>query len=306
MSTIKVGLIGGTGLGDALAGTTTGKQHEIDTPFGKPSDVIIESEWNGMPVLFISRHGPGHLLNPSQVPFRANIFALKLLSCTHIISSGAVGSLREEFKPRDLVVPDQVIDKTFRRPSTFFDKAAVHVEFAEPFCPILRQILLEAGRALQGVSVHDRGCYVAMEGPAFSSRAESLMHRLWGGDLIGMTVMPEAKLAREAEMGYALVALVTDYDCWRAKPATAEQTSQEEVDPHVLLKEIIGNLEAATKNAILLMQKAVELMSTRREELEKSPARHALELAIWSNKSKIPKEEVQRLAPLWVKYFEKT
>jgi 5'-methylthioadenosine phosphorylase len=305
MSSIKIGLIGGTGLGDALAAQTSGKRHELDTPFGRPSDVIIETEWESMPVLSISRHGPGHLLNPSQVPFRANIFALKQLGCTHIISSGAVGSLREEFKPRSLVIPDQVIDKTFRRPSTFFEKAAVHVEFAEPFCPLLRQILLEASTSLNDFPVHDRGCYVAMEGPAFSTRAESLMHRLWGGDLIGMTVMPEAKLAREAEIAYALVCLVTDFDCWRAKPAAPGQ-SEEKVDPHVLLKEIIANLEAATANAVKLMHKAVELMSTRQEELEKSPARHALELAIWSNKSRIPPEEVRRLAPLWVKYFQKS
>lgn len=303
MSDIKVGLIGGTGLGDALSAQTAGKRHEIDTPFGRPSDAIVETQWASLPVLFISRHGPGHLLNPSQVPFRANVFALKLLGCTHIISSGAVGSLREEFKPRHLVIPDQVIDKTFRRPSTFFEKAAVHVEFAEPFCPVLRQILVDAGSALNDLYVHDRGCYVAMEGPTFSSRAESLMHRLWGGDLIGMTAMPEAKLAREAEMGYALVCLVTDFDCWRQKPATAQQ-HEEKVDPHVLLKEIVGNLQASTAHAIRLVQKAVELMSTRREQLEMSPARHALELGIWSDKSKISKDEVERLAPLWVKYFE--
>src|SRR5262245_25136091 len=197
---IKVGLIGGSGMGAAMAEQTNGgKRHEIDTPFGKPSEAIVETNWHSLPVFFLNRHGPGHLLNPSQVPYRANLFALKSLGVTHVIASGAVGSLREEFKPRDLVIPDQVIDKTIKRSSTFFENAAVHVEFAEPFDPVLRRILLEAARegeapaepptapgsagAPHSHAVHDRSCYVAMEGPAFSTRAESLMHRLWGGDL---------------------------------------------------------------------------------------------------------------------------
>jgi 5'-methylthioadenosine phosphorylase len=323
MDEIKIGLIGGTGLGPALAASSQGTRHEIETPFGRPSDAILETTWADVPILILSRHGPGHLLNPSQVPYRANIFALKQLGCTHILASGAVGSLREEFKPKDLVIPDQVIDKTFRRPATFFEKAAVHVEFAEPFCPVLRQTLLEAapregeapseprlaapgdpgshgGSPSQNTrfAIHNRGCYVAMEGPAFSTRAESLMHRLWGGDLIGMTAMPEAKLAKEAEIPYALVALVTDYDCWRNKPAEAPKA-----DPHELLREIIANLEAATANAVTLMKRAVELMSIRRDALAACPARRALELAIWSDKSRIDPHEVQRLSPLWVKYF---
>jgi 5'-methylthioadenosine phosphorylase len=314
MSDLKIGLIGGTGLGQALAASAEGTRHEIDTPFGRPSDAVLETTWAGVPVLILSRHGPGHLLNPTQIPFRANLFALKKLGCTHVLASGAVGSLREEFKPRDLVIPDQVIDKTYRRNPTFFDKAAVHVEFAEPFCPVLRQILLEASRPREGeaasregeapsepsVIVHDRGCYVCMEGPAFSTRAESLMHRLWGGDLIGMTAMPEAKLAKEAELPYALVALVTDYDCWRNKP---QHTESPKADPHELLNEILANLQAATANAVSLIKRTVELMSQRRELLETCPARRALELAIWSDKSRIPPEEVQRLNPLWMKYF---
>lgn len=305
MSTIKIGLIGGSGLGAALGVQTDGQRHEIDTPFGRPSDAIIETQWHGLPLLFLSRHGPGHLLQPSQVPFRANIFALKALGCTHILASGAVGSLREELRPRDLVIPDQIIDKTSRRIGTFFEHAAVHTELAEPFCPVLRQILIEAGQAEQAdaapFAVHDRGCYVCMEGPAFSTRAESLMHRLWGGDLIGMTAMPEAKLAREAEIAYALVALVTDYDCWRAQPAStagAAQPSKADV-----LKEIIANLQTATDNAIRLMKRAVSLIAERREQLPPSPAHNALELAIWSDKARINPDEIQRLAPLWQKYF---
>lgn len=317
MNDLKIGLIGGTGLGEALAASTEGTRHELETPFGRPSDAIIETNWAGVPVLVLSRHGPGHVINPTQIPTRANIYALKQLGCTHIIASGAVGSLREEFKPRDLVIPDQVIDKTTKRPGTFYEKAAVHVEFAEPFCPVLRQILLEAARPADGQggpehAVHDRGCYVCMEGPAFSTRAESLMHRLWGGDLIGMTAMPEAKLAKEAEISYALVALVTDYDCWRSKPVAQTPGTEAPLagpqpaqpDPHDLLREIIGNVRAATENAVALMKRAVELAAQRREQLAAAPAQRALELAIWSDKSRIDPDEVQRLKPLWVKYFE--
>jgi 5'-methylthioadenosine phosphorylase len=310
MSDIKIGLIGGSGLGAGLAQQSAdGTRHDVETPFGRPSDAIIETAWAGVPVLVLNRHGPGHLLNPSQVPYRANIFALKQLGCTHILASGAVGSLREEFAPRHLVIPDQIIDKTNKRPSTFYERSAVHVEFAEPFCPVLRQILLEAGNGTE-FPVHGRGCYVAMEGPAFSTRAESLMHRLWGGDLIGMTCMPEAKLAREAEIAYGLIALVTDYDCWRQKPAGTADSAQPQAaapvkpDPFALLKEIIANLEAASNHAIKLMQRAVELMASKPREQLESPAHHALRLGIWSDKNKIAAEEVQRLGPLWMKYFQ--
>ena len=339
---LKIGLIGGTGLGQVLASQDPAsiKRHRIETPFGPPSDDVLETNWNGVPVFCLSRHGPGHLLNPSQVPFRANLFALKSLGVTHVLASGAVGSLRDEFRPRDLVVPDQIIDKTFRRPGTFYERAAVHVEFAEPFCPVLRQLVLEAGKGLEAeqlqrhedavnaqtsgdagtdpaaarevvesspFSVHDRGCYVCMEGPAFSTRAESLMHRLWGGDLIGMTAMPEAKLAREAEISYSLIALVTDYDCWRNAPAAApgSETAAVTVDKADLLKEIIGNVRAATENAMKLMQRTVALLAERHAggKLAPSPAHEALSLAIWSEKSKISPDEVQRLSPLWIKYF---
>jgi len=199
MSEIKIGVIGGSGLGDALG--AEGTRHEVDTPFGSPSDAILETNWAGLPVFTLLRHGPGHLLNPSQVPYRANIFALKQLGCTHVIASGAVGSLRDEFKPRDLVIPDQIIDRTSKRAGTFYEKAAVHVEFAEPFCPVMRRMLIEEGsgfgvqgsgnantgerdpvsanqhsaisiqhsqplnpepRTLNPFRVHDRGCYVCM------------------------------------------------------------------------------------------------------------------------------------------------
>src|SRR5687767_629099 len=163
MSELCLGLIGGTGLGEALAGGGAVKRHEnLETPFGAPSDAIVEADWGGVRVLILSRHGPGHLFNPTTVPYRQNIFALKQLGCTHILASGAVGSLREEYKPRSLVIPDQIIDRTYKRANTFYEEAAVHVEFAEPFCPVLRQIINEAAtRQAEGeqLTVHDGGCY---------------------------------------------------------------------------------------------------------------------------------------------------
>lgn len=301
MSTLKIGLIGGSGLGQALLDGHQGQPHNLDTPFGKPSDAIIETEIHGTQVFLLNRHGPGHTINPSAVPYRANIYALKQLGVTHIIASGAVGSLREEFKPRDLVIPDQLIDKTTRRIGTFYEKAAVHIEFADPFCPVLRKLLLDAGAQLSGgenpIRTHDRGCYVVMEGSAFSTRAESLMHRLWGGDLIGMTALPETRLAREAEIAYALVNLVTDYDCWKRRPHS------EQSDPAELLKEIIGHLQVATANAMTLIKKAIEMAPARETELLASPSLSALQLGIWSDKSKIDPAEVLKLKPLWGKYF---
>ena len=308
MSDIKIGVIGGSGLGQLLGHDAQGQRHQVQTPFGPPSDAIVESNWNGLPVFLLARHGAGHLLSPTQVPFRANIFALKSLGVTHIIASGAVGSLRNELQPRDLVIPDQIIDKTSRRIGTFFEKSAVHVEFAEPFCPVLRRLLIEEGgrpgeEGKPAVRVHDRGCYVCMEGPAFSTRAESLMHRLWGGDLIGMTAMPEAKLAREAEIAYALVAMVTDYDCWKQKAPVKEAPSAP-ADPAELLKEIIANLQSASDNGLSLIRRTIARVAGDPALLAHCPAKDALKLAIWSDKARIPREEVELLAPLWMKYFQ--
>lgn len=292
MADIRIGLIGGSGLGDAL-GVEAGQRHALDTPFGPPSAELITTTWHGVEVVILQRHGEGHVLNPSAVPYRANIFALKSLGVTHVLASGATGSLREKIKPRDLVIVDQVIDKTHRRAGTFYEHAAVHVEFADPFCPMMRHWLLDAARKLPEITVHDSGTYVCMEGPAFSSRAESEMHRTWGGDLIGMTAMPEAKLAREAELPYALVSLPTDYDCWRPHaPGVAQQD---------LLSEIIGNLKVATANSIRLIKAALSDVAYLRDN--RSPAADALKLAIWSDKSKIPAAEIERLRPLWGRHF---
>lgn len=294
MSEPRIAIIGGSGLGQAFAEQAGGREVSVETPFGRPSSPILMTRWAGVDIAFLARHGKGHVFNPSIVPYRANIFALKKLGITHVISSGATGSLREEIQPGHLVICDQVIDKTFRRESTFFDDGLVaHVEFAEPFCRQMRTLLVEAGKQVKTV-VHDKGTYVCMEGPQFSTVAESRMHRQWGGDLIGMTCMPEAKLAREAEMCFALIGLPTDYDCWR--PHDPSLTRQ------ALLREIIGNLEVATRNAIDLLRIVLPVLAERLEPID--CCRSALELAIWSDKAKVRREVVDRLDPIVGRYFK--
>jgi 5'-methylthioadenosine phosphorylase len=244
-------------------------------------------EWG----LFLNRHGDGHRLNPSNVPYRANIFALKQLGVTTILASGATGSLRDEIAPGQLVICDQVIDKTYRRAGTFFEEGvAAHVEMAEPFCPRIRDALLESAKSMT-FRVHPKGTYVCMEGPQFSTRAESHMHRAWGGDLIGMTAMPEAKLAREAEICYALIALPTDYDCWRPHDAAAPKVA--------LLKEILDNLNAATDAALQLIKATLPRLAADRD----CACHQALDLALWSDKSKVAPETVERLRPLMGRLF---
>jgi 5'-methylthioadenosine phosphorylase len=292
MSRVVVGIIGGTGLGEALGTLAQGEVREVETPFGRPSGPITLTEVAGVPVALLSRHGEGHLLNPSQVPYRANIYALKALGVTHVIASGAVGSLREEVAPKHLVIPDQVIDKTFRRAGTFFDDLAVHVELAAPFCNGLRNALVKGGAGFP-VRIHQGGTYVCMEGPQFSTRAESELHRSWGASLIGMTVMPEAKLAREAELCYALVALPTDYDCWRPHPTTLDQAK--------LIEEILGNIKSATLNAIELIRRSMPHVLALAEK--SCPCQSALALGIWSDKARLAPETRERLKPLIGKYL---
>ncbi len=293
MPKAKVGIIGGSGLGDSLCASAKGRPVNVSTPFGTPSNTIIEAEWGATPIAILNRHGPGHLIPPSKVNYRANIYALKSLGCTHVIASGAVGSLREEIRPKDLAIPDQLIDRTSMRASSFYnDFFAAHVEFASPFCPVLRRHLLACSGSVSA-KVHDGGTYVCMEGPAFSTRAESEMHRAWGGDLIGMTAMPEAKLAREAELAYALVALPSDYDCWRPHP--------DDLDKHELLREIIGNLTEATGNAVELITAAVGRFGEIADE--PSPAHDAMEMAIWSNRDMIPPAAKEHLGVLVEKYL---
>ena len=293
MSKTMVGVIGGSGLGQAFCAAAKGEKVRARTPFGEPSDAVIRTEWQGVEIAVLSRHGPGHLIPPSSVNYRANVYALKALGCTHVIASGAVGSLREEFRARELVVPDQVIDKTSRRAPTFFDEGlAVHVEFASPFCPVLRRHILNCAEGIS-TPVHDGGTYVCMEGPAFSTRAESEMHRAWGGDLIGMTCMPEAKLAREAEMAYAVICLVSDYDCWLPHPA--------DLDRHALLEEIIGNMQAAAENAVELLKRSLARFGEIADV--PSPAHGALELAIWSDRKQIAPSSAKKLGVLVEKYL---
>lgn len=293
MAKPRIGVIGGTGLGQAFAEQAGGEQVFVETPFGPPSGPILVTSWQGVEIAFLSRHGDGHLLNPSTVPYRANIYALKSLGITHVLASGATGSLREEIRPGHLVICDQVIDRTTRRESTFFDSGIVaHVEFAEPFCPFLRSLLIEAGPHA-GTTVHPLGTYVCMEGPAFSTAAESRMNRQLGGDLIGMTCLPEAKLAREAEMCYALIGLPTDYDCWRPHEPGCDRLA--------LLKEIIGNLDAATGHAIQLLKAAVPRLAGQVET--PCACRDALALAIWSDKARVSPEVVEKLRPIVGRYF---
>lgn len=285
-----IGIIGGTGLGDALAQQLTGaKFHDVDTPFGKPSAEIMVGRIGQKRVAFLNRHGQGHRLSPSEVPFAANIFALKQLGVHTVIGSGAVGSLREEIGPGELVVVDQCIDKTFKRASSFFaGYGAVHCEMAEPVCSRVREVLIDAAKETD-VMTHPDGTYVCMEGPQFSSRAESLMHRGWGGDLIGMTAMPEAKLAREAQICYALIALVSDYDCWRPHHAGKSKQS--------LLQEIMANLQAATNNCLKLIRAVLTGEATLVSE--DCPCRKSLNLAVWTDQSQISAADKEKLKVLF-------
>jgi 5'-methylthioadenosine phosphorylase len=292
MARIVVGVIGGTGLGEALGALGGGEVREVETPFGSPSGPITLTELGGVPVALLARHGAGHRFNPSLVPYRANIFALKQLGVTHILASGAVGSLREELAPKSLVIPDQIIDKTFKRASTFFDDFAVHVELASPFCTTLRNCLAKCTTGLP-TRVHQGGTYVCMEGPQFSTRAESELHRAWGASLIGMTVMPEAKLAREAEICYALVALPTDYDCWRPHPA--------HVDQQKLIEEILSNVKIATQNAIELIRRAIPLVAGLADK--PCACQSALALGVWTDPARITPEVREKLRPITGKYL---
>ena len=285
-----IGIIGGTGLGDALAQHITGPSKEtLDTPFGAPSSPVLTGTIGAKKIAFIARHGPGHTLSPTEVPYAANIFALKTLGATTLIASGAVGSLQEKIAPKDLVLVDQFIDKTSKRQTSFFAQmAAVHCEFANPCCNRLRAAILDAAKNIDAVT-HDRGTYLCMEGPQFSTRAESIMHRQWGADLIGMTALPEAKLAREAQMCYALIALASDYDCWKPHDPS--------IGKHALLEEIIGNLTAATNNAIELIKAVLQSPADLCDN--NCQCRKSLELAIWTNPAALNKEQKEKLKCLF-------
>ncbi|MEE8353571.1 MAG: S-methyl-5'-thioadenosine phosphorylase [Dehalococcoidales bacterium] len=215
MPEARIGVIGGSGFYN-MPGIEDVKEVPVDTPFGKPSDALTIGRLEGVSVAFLPRHDRGHTVTPGELNSRANIYALKSLGVERIIAVTACGSFKEELAPGDLVIPDQIIDRTKGRPSSFFGDGIVgHVLFDEPFCPELSRLLYQTGREVGGVTIHQGGTFLTMEGPAFSTRAESRLHKSWGVDIIGMTAAPEAKLAREAEICYASIAGVTDYDCWK-------------------------------------------------------------------------------------------
>jgi 5'-methylthioadenosine phosphorylase len=237
MPQAKIGVIGGSGL-YRIEGMSAVEEVEIETPFGRPSDMITVGLVEGVSMAFLPRHGRGHRISPSHLPVRANIWALKSLGVEWVISVSAVGSLREHIAPRDLLIPDQLFDRTRSRINSFFERdLVVHCTFAEPFCSTLSRLLIEAASDLGDVRVHSGGTYVCMEGPLFSTRAESRVYRSWGMDIIGMTVLPEAKLAREAELCYATIACITDYDCWH------------ESEKAVTVEMVLNNLSANVTNA---------------------------------------------------------
>ncbi len=286
MQKATIAVIGGSGLYEmgGMAGVET---VDVDTPFGKPSDSIVVGELEGVKVAFLPRHGKGHRFNPSHIPARANIYALKSLGVERIISVSAVGSLKEEFAPLDLVIPSQLIDRTRLRESTFFDTdVVVHVALADPFCANASHAVHQAAQKLD-INVHLDGTMVVMEGPAFSTRAESFMYRSWGADIIGMTALPEAKLAREAEMCYATMAWITDYDCWH-------QTSKS-----VTVEMVIANLLKNVATSKALLKEVIPALGGPRN----CPCQSALRDAIITQKDQIPDELKQKLAPLTGKYL---
>lgn len=252
MPRATIGVIGGSGLYQ-MEGMTDVEEVRVETPFGDPSDVITIGNVSGVPMAFLPRHGRGHRISPTEIPARANIWALKSLGVEWVISVSAVGSLREDIAPRDLVIPDQLFDRTKSRVNSFFENGlVVHCTFAEPFCPVLSNLLLDSARALGDVNVHAGGTYVCMEGPLFSTKAESNVYRKLGMDIIGMTALPEAKLAREAELCYATIACATDYDCWHE---SAES---------VTVEMVIGNLGANIANAQRILRAVAQTIPTDR------------------------------------------
>ena len=278
-----LGIIGGTGL-YAIDGLENVTQQEVTTPFGIPSSPITVGELGGAKLLFLARHGIGHKISPSEINSRANIHALKQLGADWVLSVSAVGSLQEEFAPGDLALPDQILDRTKSRPSTFFGEGIVaHVQFADPFCPVLRDcVSTAAAAALVGTAgkFHVGGTYVCMEGPQFSTRAESHSYRSLGASMIGMTALPEAKLAREAELAYAVLALVTDYDCWKSHEADVE------------VQEILRIMAENALKAKSIIRRLVPLLGNVRP----SPmAADALKYAILTAPDHWPKETAARL-----------
>lgn len=280
----NIAIIGGSGIYDTNMLDKV-QEIDVDTPFGKPSDTIIIGEYGEKKICFLSRHGAGHFYSPTEVPYRANIFALKKLGVTHIISASAVASLKEEYAPLDIVIPDQIYDKTHLRKNTFFeDGIAAHICFDDPFCPQTSNLLADISRS-RGYNVKNKGTYLCIEGPHFSTRAESRVHQQLGFDIIGMSAVPEAKLAREAEICYSTIATVTEYDAWK--------------DENVSIKQVIKNAiinETAVKDII---SASIEKISLERD----CKCGSALASAITTSYNHVDKNTLRRLSPLITKYL---
>jgi 5'-methylthioadenosine phosphorylase len=287
MAGARIGVIGGSGLYQ-IDGLRVLEERVVDTPFGSPSDPYVIGELDGVRVAFLARHGRGHRLMPTELNFRANILGFKLLGVETILSASAVGSLKEDYAPTDIVFPDQFIDRTRHRQDTFFgDGIVAHVSFAHPICePTRAELLASARRA--GARSHDGGVYVCMEGPQFSTRAESMLYRSWGADVIGMTNLQEAKLAREAEICYATMALVTDYDAWH------------ETEAPVSVETVVEYLHRNAAMACAIVRDAVPRLANRARSCD---CASALAFAILTQKESIPERRRRELAPLIAKYL---
>ena len=282
-----VGIIGGSGLYQ-MEGLRNAKEIRLKTPFGPPSDAIVTGTLEGRRVAFLSRHGRGHRIMPTELNFRANIYGMKVLGAEWIISASAVGSMREEYRPRDIVIPDQFFDRTRGRVSTFFgDGIVAHVPFADPTCNVLGGVLFRAGQQV-GARMHRGGTYVCIEGPHFSTRAESRIYRQWGVDVIGMTNLQEAKLAREAEICYATMALVTDYDVWHE--------TEEDVTVEAVVAVLMENVETAKK----IVRAALAMLPVQRGGC---PCPTALRDGIITQRDAIPARRRKALEPIIGKYL---
>jgi 5'-methylthioadenosine phosphorylase len=290
MPTATIGIIGGSGL-YKMEALTEVEEVVVETPFGSPSDALIVGRLAGTRVAFLARHGRGHHLTPTEVPYRANIYAMKSLGVKYIISASAVGSLQAAAKPLDMVVPDQFIDRTRNRVSTFFGEGIVaHITFGHPICHNLATIVGDAIAELNlpEVTLHRGGTYVCMEGPAFSTQAESNLYRSWGGTIIGMTNLPEAKLAKEAEIAYATMAMVTDYDCWHPDHDS------------VTVELVIQNLQRNASNAQKVIQAAVAKIAAQQPG---SDSHDALKSAIITPLAQVPATTKTKLALILQKYL---
>jgi 5'-methylthioadenosine phosphorylase len=286
MNDVKLAFIGGTGLYQ-IEGMEITDSVDIDTPFGKPSDSIKVARYGERTAAFLPRHGIGHRYLPSEIPVKANIYALKKIGVQRIVAVSAVGSLKEEIRPRDVVIPNQIIDRTKQRPNSYFGNGVVgHVGFADPFCFELAELLYGTVKDL-GYRVHRDETYVCMEGPLFSTRAESNLYRSWGGGVIGMTAIPESKLAREAEICYALLAMSTDYDCWK------------EDGDDVTVEMIVQNLKANTLTAQAIIRKLIERIP---EEMS-CTCQEAARFAILTDRDHIPAEVRKHLDLFYGKYW---